>query len=260
MKIIALYIRNTKLKMNVIRILMKNDFYYIEASTTEELFIKLDLCNNVGLLIMDFDKGQYKNDFSTLVQANLQQIPTLLMIPDEYSFILPKDIKKHITDIILTPFNSNTLIRKINAIIHIQKNRAKLREEAVSETKIFVNQDEKIILALESAVRGGYSICIIRIFVPGAFMELNLQLLEKLQHIMSQSDQVIETDLGEFIILCPHTPLESLQAVKNKIHDAIYPIVKAERPNTDIEISGFNFPEEIKTYNEVISMLTNKIS
>ena len=60
MKTIVLFIRNANLKMNVIRTLMKNEFYYIEAANTEELIIKLDLSKDASLLIMDYSKEERK--------------------------------------------------------------------------------------------------------------------------------------------------------------------------------------------------------
>lgn len=260
MKTIALFIQNAKLKMNVIRILMKNDFYYIEASTREELLIKLSLCKNACLLIMDFNKDQLESDFFTLVQTDLQQIPILLVIPDEYSYILPGKVRKQITDIILTPFKPNTLLRKIKAIINIQGHRDKLKVKATQVPRQDDSQNHKILTALEAAANNKYPICIFRIFVPGAFMELNLQLLDKLQNILRQSDEVIEIDLGEFIVLCPYTPFESLDIAKTKIMNAILPIVQADLPNRDIEISGFNYPDEFRAYKEIISILDKKSS
>jgi hypothetical protein len=54
LKTIVLFISNPILKMTVIRILMTNNLYYVEASSVEELFIKLDLVKDAGLLIQDY--------------------------------------------------------------------------------------------------------------------------------------------------------------------------------------------------------------
>ncbi|HHU49893.1 MAG: hypothetical protein ACOYEH_09680 [Caldicoprobacterales bacterium] len=260
MKTIVLFIRNANLKMNVIRTLMKNEFYYIEAANTEELIIKLDLSKDASLLIMDYSKEEQETDLTALVQANLQQLPILWIMPDEDMFQLSGEIKQYLTDIILTPFNEQTMLRKINAIISIQENRARTRIKATRDTKLSASQSDKVMTAMESAIRGRYPICFIRLNIADAFMELNLHLLDKLKATLRQSDQIIEIDLGEFLILCPYTPLQSLKVVETKILDAIYPIVRDAISNPDVQIYGTSYPDEIKSYYELISNLANEVS
>lgn len=60
--------------------------------------------------------------------------------------------------------------------------------------------------------------------------------------------------------LCPHTPFENLHIVETKIKDAILPIVQAALPNRDIKVYSTIYPEEVKTYNEIMSMLSDEHS
>ena len=108
------------------------------------------------------------------------------------------------------------MLRKINAIISIQENRARTRIKATRDTKLSASQSDKVMTAMESTIRERYPICFIRLNIADAFMELNLHLLDKLKATLRQSDQIIEIDLGEFLILCPYTPLQSLKVVETK--------------------------------------------
>ena len=96
MNTIVLYIRNAKLRMKVIRILMKNDFYYIEASNPDELMIKLDLAKNASLMIMDYKEDDQETDLATLIQANLKKLPILWIMADRNTYQLSDKVKLYI--------------------------------------------------------------------------------------------------------------------------------------------------------------------
>ena len=260
MNTIVLYIRNAKLRMKVIRILMKNDFYYIEASNPDELMIKLDLAKNASLMIMDYKEDDQETDLATLIQANLKKLPILWIMADRNTYQLSDKVKLYITDILLTPFSDNTLLRKVKAILKIQDKRAATERKAEEISRLPAGRNSRIIGAIKSAVRERFPVCIILLNIAGSTMELNLQVLNRLRNILRQSDEIIETDLGEFLILCPYTPVEDLNVLERKILDAVTPVVQDAVADPDIKIFGANYPDEIDTFNELISRLAGGVS
>lgn len=260
MNTIVLYIRNAKLRMKVIRILMKNDFYYIEASNPDELMIKLDLAKNASLMIMDYKEDDQETDLATLIQANLKKLPILWIMADRNTYQLSDKVKLYITDILLTPFSDNTLLRKVKAILKIQDKRAAKERKAEEISRLPAGRNSRIIGAIKSAVRERFPVCIILLNIAGSTMELNLQVLNRLRNILRQSDEIIETDLGEFLILCPYTPVEGLNVLERKILDAVTPVVQDAVADPDIQIFGANYPDEIDTFNELISRLAGGVS
>jgi DNA-binding NtrC family response regulator len=247
--------------MKVIRVLMKNNLYYIEASNPDELFIKLDFSKYASLMIMDHKEDEQEPDLSVLVRANLKKLPILWIASDKYAYRLPDRIKLYITDILLIPFNENTLLRKIKAILQIyNKEFAKAYEEVRSLKKISTNQNNNIMEAIKSAIKERFPVCLILLNIAGSTMELNLQVLNKLKSILRQSDEIIETDLGEFLILFPYTPHKSMQILEAKIRNAVSPIVQEAFADPDIQIFGANYPDEIDTFNELISRLAGGVS
>jgi len=260
MNTIVLYIRNAKLRMKVIRILMKNDFYYIEASNPDELMIKLDLAKNASLMIMDYKEDDQETDLATLIQANLKKLPILWIMADRNTYQLSDKVKLYITDILLTPFSDNTLLRKVKAILKIQDKRAATERKAEEISRLPAGRNSRIIGAIKSAVRERFPVCIILLNIAGSTMELNLQVLNRLRNILRQSDEIIETDLGEFLILCPYTPVEDLNVLERKILDAVTPVVQDAVADPDIQIFGANYPDEIDTFNELISRLAGGVS
>jgi FixJ family two-component response regulator len=260
MNTIVLYIRNAKLRMKVIRILMKNDFYYIEASNPDELMIKLDLAKNASLMIMDYKEDDQETDLATLIQANLKKLPILWIMADRNTYQLSDRVKLYITDILLTPFSDNTLLRKVKAILKIQDKRAATERKAEEISRLPAGRNSRIIGAIKSAVRERFPVCIILLNIAGSTMELNLQVLNRLRNILRQSDEIIETDLGEFLILCPYTPVEDLNVLERKILDAVTPVVQDAVADPDIQIFGANYPDEIDTFNELISRLAGGVS
>ena len=260
MNTIVFYIRNAKLRMKVIRILMKNDFYYIEASNPDELMIKLDLAKNASLMIMDYKEDDQETDLATLIQANLKKLPILWIMADRNTYQLSDKVKLYITDILLTPFSDNTLLRKVKAILKIQDKRAATERKAEEISRLPAGRNSRIIGAIKSAVRERFPVCIILLNIAGSTMELNLQVLNRLRNILRQSDEIIETDLGEFLILCPYTPVEDLNVLERKILDAVTPVVQDAVADPDIQIFGANYPDEIDTFNELISRLAGGVS
>lgn len=260
MNTIVLYIRNAKLRMKVIRILMKNDFYYIEASNPDELMIKLDLAKNASLMIMDYKEDDQETDLATLIQANLKKLPILWIMADRNTYQLSDKVKLYITDILLTPFSDNTLLRKVKAILKIQDKRAATERKAEEISRLPAGRNSRIIGAIKSAVRERFPVCIILLNIAGSTMELNLQVLNRLRNILRQSDEIIEIDLGEFLILCPYTPVEDLNVLERKILDAVTPVVQDAVADPDIQIFGANYPDEIDTFNELISRLAGGVS
>ena len=260
MNTIVLYIRNAKLRMKVIRILMKNDFYYIEASNPDELMIKLDLAKNASLMIMDYKEDDQETDLATLIQANLKKLPILWIMADRNTYQLSDKVKLYITDILLTPFSDNTLLRKVKAILKIQDKRAATERKAEEISRLPAGRNSRIIGAIKSAVRERFPVCIILLNIAGSTMELNLQVLNRLRNILRQSDEIIEIDLGEFLILCPYTPVEDLNVLERKILDAVTPVVQDAVADPDIKIFGANYPDEIDTFNELISRLAGGVS
>lgn len=260
MNTIVLYIRNAKLRMKVIRILMKNDFYYIEASNPDELMIKLDLAKNASLMIMDYKEDDQETDLATLIQANLKKLPILWIMADRNTYQLSDRVKLYITDILLTPFSDNTLLRKVKAILKIQDKRAATERKAEEISRLPAGRNSRIIGAIKSAVRERFPVCIILLNIAGSTMELNLQVLNRLRNILRQSDEIIETDLGEFLILCPYTPVEGLNVLERKILGAVTPVVQDAVADPDIQIFGANYPDEIDTFNELISRLAGGVS
>lgn len=260
MNTIVLYIRNAKLRMKVIRILMKNDFYYIEASNPDELMIKLDLAKNASLMIMDYKEDDQETDLATLIQANLKKLPILWIMADRNTYQLSDKVKLYITDILLTPFSDNTLLRKVKALLKIQDKRAATERKAEEISRLPAGRNSRIIGAIKSAVRERFPVCIILLNIAGSTMELNLQVLNRLRNILRQSDEIIETDLGEFLILCPYTPVEDLNVLERKILDAVTPVVQDAVADPDIQIFGANYPDEIDTFNELISRLAGGVS
>ena len=260
MNTIVLYIRNAKLRMKVIRILMKNDFYYIEASNPDELMIKLDLAKNASLMIMDYKEDDQETDLANLIQANLKKLPILWIMADRNTYQLSDKVKLYITDILLTPFSDNTLLRKVKAILKIQDKRAATERKAEEISRLPAGRNSRIIGAIKSAVRERFPVCIILLNIAGSTMELNLQVLNRLRNILRQSDEIIETDLGEFLILCPYTPVEDLNVLERKILDAVTPVVQDAVADPDIQIFGANYPDEIDTFNELISRLAGGVS
>lgn len=260
MNTIVLYIRNAKLRMKVIRILMKNDFYYIEASNPDELMIKLDLAKNASLMIMDYKEDDQETDLATLIQANLKKLPILWIMADRNTYQLSDRVKLYITDILLTPFSDNTLLRKVKAILKIQDKRAATERKAEEISRLPAGRNSRIIGAIKSAVRERFPVCIILLNIAGSTMELNLQVLNRLRNILRQSDEIIEIDLGEFLILCPYTPVEDLNVLERKILDAVTPVVQDAVADPDIQIFGANYPDEIDTFNELISRLAGGVS
>jgi len=260
MNTIVLYIRNAKLRMKVIRILMKNDFYYIEASNPDELMIKLDLAKNASLMIMDYKEDDQETDLANLIQANLKKLPILWIMADRNTYQLSDKVKLYITDILLTPFSDNTLLRKVKALLKIQDKRAATERKAEEISRLPAGRNSRIIGAIKSAVRERFPVCIILLNIAGSTMELNLQVLNRLRNILRQSDEIIETDLGEFLILCPYTPVEDLNVLERKILDAVTPVVQDAVADPDIQIFGANYPDEIDTFNELISRLAGGVS
>jgi FixJ family two-component response regulator len=246
--------------MKVIRILMKNDFYYIEASNPDELMIKLDLAKNASLMIMDYKEDDQETDLATLIQANLKKLPILWIMADRNTYQLSDKVKLYITDILLTPFSDNTLLRKVKAILKIQDKRAATERKAEEISRLPAGRNSRIIGAIKSAVRERFPVCIILLNIAGSTMELNLQVLNRLRNILRQSDEIIETDLGEFLILCPYTPVEDLNVLERKILDAVTPVVQDAVADPDIQIFGANYPDEIDTFNELISRLAGGVS
>ncbi|HHY81531.1 MAG TPA: hypothetical protein GX505_02500 [Clostridiales bacterium] len=258
---IVLFLRNTNLKMNVIRILMKKNLYYIEASNTEELFFKLDMSQNAGLLILDYKEDEELFDMmEVLCRAGLQQLPVLWITPSEKSNQLPDAAKRYITDILLFPFKESTLLRKIDGIMHIKEDKVTSGKKDSNAFRLSPDHSSQVITAMELAARGGYPLCIIRLQVMNAFMELNLKLLNELKHTLRKTDQVLETDLGEFIVLCPYTPLQGLNVVETKIKETVDSIIQDSSRTHKVQINGTNFPECVKKYDDLVSELAIKIS
>jgi len=246
--------------MKVIRILMKNDLYYIEALNTDELLIKLELAKKAAMMIMDYKEEDQEADLSTLIQVNLKKLPILWIMADKNTHQLSDRLKLYITDILLTPFNENTLLRKIEAILKIQDIDVVEPEKTEHKSSLPSSKSMRILAAIKSAVRERFPVCIILLNIAGATMELNLQVLDKLKDILRRNDEIIETDLGEFLILCPYTPLEGLHVVETKILEAVTPIVRKVVGDPDIKTFSTNYPDEMETFNELISKLNGEVS
>lgn len=255
MKTIVLFISNPILKMTVIRILMTNNLYYVEASSVEELFIKLDLVKDAGLLIQDYAEEKEADIMEALFKANLLKLPILWIMPSEKSNQVPDRAKEYITDILLSPFQPAILLRKIKGIINIEEKMDKVKKKDSVKIKLSSSHKEKTVEAMECAARGRYPLCIVRLHITGAYMELNLQILDELNQILRRSDQIIEVDIGEFIILCPYTPQQSSQIVENKIKDAVVSILQNTNSACDLNLYTTNFPEKVQSYRQLEAKL-----
>lgn len=259
MKTIVLFVRNPVLKMSVIRVLLKNNLYYLEASNIEELIVKLDLAQNIGLLIQDFmEEEEETGILETISRANLQQLPLLWIVPSEQRHQLPDCMQQYVADILLSPFQPSTLLRKIEGILHTEGNKARVRKKMSNVLKLSLEHSNLIMNAIKSATMGSYPICMIRLQVTDAFLELNLHLLDELKQILRQTDQVLETGLGEFIILCPYTPLEGLYIVENKMKEAVESIIRDVGSVHEVHLFGTVYPDDAKDYKELVSKLANK--
>ena len=222
--------------------------------------IKLDLAKNASLMIMDYKEDDQETDLATLIQANLKKLPILWIMADRNTYQLSDRVKLYITDILLTPFSDNTLLRKVKAILKIHDKREATERKAEEISRLPAGRNSRIIGAIKSAVRERFPVCIILLNIAGSTMELNLQVLNRLRNILRQSDEIIETDLGEFLILCPYTPVEDLNVLERKILDAVTPVVQDAVADPDIQIFGANYPDEIDTFNELISRLAGGVS
>jgi hypothetical protein len=252
MKTIFLFIREPKLKMTIIRILLKNDFTYIEAPNIYELKLKLEFSNNAALLVQDYVEGEKEADLAQVLRiANDYQLPVLWIMPSGKMHLLSYNIRKQFTDMMLIPFNESILLRKIKGIFQISEKQGRPGKMVVTSKNILSTHSDLIMDAMERAADGDYSICIYYLQVSGGSMEINTQVLERLNIVLRNSDMIIEMGIGEFIVLCPFTPAPSLQIVKEKIQNVVESFIQDSYSGLRVDISGTVYPDYVKSYSEL---------
>ena len=260
MKTIFIYIRDPKLKLSVIRILLENNLHFVEASSDMvEILIKLDLVKDIGLIIEEFQEGEKRTSLrkalKKLVKAN--KVPALWIIPNHKKILLSLAAKWQAADLMPLPLDELTFLRKINTILGRAEEHNP--EEKMTALSPFILSYHCDVLkeALESADKGKYTLCIIRLQVTGLLEEESVQLTDKLKRILRRSDTILEVmDLQEYTILCPCTPKKALPVIESRIKHAAEEFILERKPNIKVHISGISFPDDVRRFYG----LSNKLS
>jgi hypothetical protein len=260
MNTVFVFIHDIRLKLLIIRILVENNIPFFEASNMDEALFKLDLVQDVAMMIEEFQDGEKG---LKLIKAftdpdKRNKIPIIWIIPANRRDIIPLAAKWQIADLITMPLDETVFLRKISGGAGISDNFNKKDNKPIIEPKVLSYHSQNVIEALESAEKGKYPISIISLQVNDMTEEANKRILGNLKSILRGSDSILGMDLGQYLILLPFTPKASLPIVESKVKDTVESIV-GKRPSAGVHIYGVCFPDDVQDFDELTAKLTGGI-
>jgi len=257
---VFIYIRDQKLKLSIIRILAANDISFIEASDLEEALIKLELVKNITLIIQEFYDREKALRITGLMRESDSdsRIPIVWIIPENRKDLVRLAAKWKINDLISLPLNESTFIRKLSSLLEYYAEVNKQDSKPNIQPGLLTYHSQALTDALDSAARGEYPLCVISMQVKNLQENAGQAMIGVLKSILRRSDSILEVDVGQYLILLPYTPKNSLPVVETKVRSAAESILKGKSASS-IHIYGICFPDDVTTYNELKNSLTRGI-
>ena len=256
---VFVYVRNQKLKLSIIRILAVNDIPFIDASDLEEALFKLEFVKDISLVIQEFqDRENALKIAGFMYESELDgRVPTVWIIPDDRKDLVRLAAKWKINDLMTLPLNEAIFLRKVKSLLEHYDEAEKLDSKPIIQPGLLSCCSQLLTDAMNAA-SGNYPLCIISLQVNNLQGKENQALLGVLKSMLRRSDSIMDMDNGQYLILLPYTPKNSLPVVETKVRNAAGSVLKG-RSSSCVHIYGVCFPEDAATYDELKYSLTRGI-
>lgn len=244
MKTVVLYIQDTILRLTVIRLLLKVRYPYIESASLEEMRIKLELAQDIGLLVEEYKEGPKGEILVRFLKdhKSLSRIPVLWLMPElRREWIVRAGMWK-VRDVMPLPLEEDIFLRKLKGIL--SEDFAAGKGEDLRVLIEYPEYRQGLLReALQKAHSGGDSICVVRVSVASVTGE-SPSFYQVLQHTLRESDTILEMVPGDYILLCPYTPKANLIPLEGKIRRALESSDAYAESKMRLYLYGIAFPED----------------
>ncbi len=215
---VLLFIRDTQLRMNLLKSFTESQISFIEVQDMSELEFKMSLAMELNrLYVHEFSSVDEEGQFELLERMKKNNWKLLVIFPEYSVRYIDQAQGVAVDDLMAQPVHSNVLLKKVKTLLSLP-----VEESSVS----VVDSQSKTVAAvvfeeINRADRGRYDLSFVMVSVTGLSAKERQVFLKDIKGLLRETDKVlIMEDLHNCLIVCPFTTKEFLVNVENKVRVA----------------------------------------
>lgn len=255
---VLLNVYSIGVKNDLLSILVRNGFDFLEVNGEHELGFKYNLIRDLlELYVHEFDENNYEVSMEQIRKIDTENIRCIVLIHEYSSRIIDDTLALKVRDIVVLPIERDNLQKKILSSV-TKKEPTVLMPAEPPKPEVQIDKS-RISDEVNRAIRGDYPLSFVMVEYDRMGIEVYKVFKRELRKLLRATDMVLKYDRNKLLILCPFTPKSHLVEVENKVRRAHSELSNVTVTPSSIYLYGVTFPNDGENPDHLMKMMSDGI-